>query len=67
MLDKEMWKRLPVAMPSLAEALLHRSGSEDAVGSSADFEQHVTRGNPWRRQQGEGEPGGACVPGAGAC
>lgn len=52
MLDKELWKRLPVTVPSMGETIATHHGSEDGVDSFADFEFFVTRGNPWRRQQG---------------
>lgn len=67
MLDKEVWKRLPAHLPSMAEALAARSSSSDEVGGAPassiraagassnggfpDFEQFVISGNPWRRQQ----------------
>lgn len=34
MLDKEVWKRLPAHLPSLAEALAARSSSSDEVGGA---------------------------------
>ena len=34
MLDKEVWKRLPAQLPSLAEALAARSSSSDEVGGT---------------------------------
>ncbi|KAL4422269.1 hypothetical protein ABPG75_008466 [Micractinium tetrahymenae] len=37
MLDKEVWKRLPAQLPSLAEALAARSSSSDEVGGSSSL------------------------------
>jgi hypothetical protein len=63
MLDKELWKRLPAALPSLADVLNARSNSSDEAGGSSggaggggggslpQFERFVVQGNPWRKQQ----------------
>lgn len=61
MLEKEMWRRLPVDLPPLCD--LGSGGEEGASAGRGSlgsgelayqaFEDIVAAGNPWRRQKGE--------------
>jgi hypothetical protein len=65
MLDKELWKRLPAALPSLSDVLNARSSSSDEAGGSGGVGSSGTGGGGGSgggSNGGQGGGGGGSLP-----